>query len=100
LSTDDLTWWINGVCQLLLSLCGFLSNCVSVSILTRKEMSNTFNRLLSCLAISDNFHLLCTIAMAIMTIKKQVPNNWVERFFFCFFLMIGSYMLSGGWDRK
>ena len=44
--TEDLTWWINGVCQLLLGIGGFLANCVSISILLRTEMANTFNRLL------------------------------------------------------
>ena len=65
--------------QLLLGLIGFLTNSVSLSILVRKELATTFNHLLACLAVSDNLHYICSVAMAIITltgISVTKVNLW------------------------
>ena len=55
------SFWLNGVAQLVVSLVGILGNSLSVPVLCSKQMISVFNRLLVCLAVFDNIHLLFTI---------------------------------------
>ena len=78
---ETFSLWINGYVHLILSLVGFAANLVSISILCRTEMCNAFNRLLAGLAVSDNLHLSCTIAIAsiIITTGKEVTPELHDR---------------------
>ena len=65
---ENLIWWVNGVGQLVLGIFGFLANSTSLTILTQKELASTFNYLLVALAVSDNLHYICSLALAIMNL--------------------------------
>ena len=65
---DAFKFWIQGLGLLLLGMTGFTVNTISISILSRKEMSSTCNHLLSFLAVSDNIHLSVTIVQSILTL--------------------------------
>ena len=59
-------YWTNGVCQLVLGIIGILIHSLLLMILSRQDLAMTFIRLLVALAISDNLHYICSIAMACM----------------------------------
>lgn len=53
-----ISWWLECVVQLFLTLLGLLANSLSIFILTRAVLSNkTFNQLLTALAIADSIFL-------------------------------------------
>jgi len=54
----DVKFWTEGVVQLSLAVIGVITNLVSIYVLSRKELSNTFNQLLITLAIFDILYLL------------------------------------------
>ena len=58
---SEFAWWVEGIGQMTVGGIGFLANCVAIPILSSKEMSSIFNRLLTCLAIFDNTYLICSL---------------------------------------
>ena len=60
---DDFFWWIEICGNLPVSLVGVVLNCITLIVLSTPTMRiNFFNRLLICLAISDNIYLLCEVS--------------------------------------
>lgn len=59
---NDISFWIGGIIQLVLSLVGFVFNCIAIPVLRSKVLyKSTFNRLLIILSIFDNGYLLFAI---------------------------------------
>ena len=54
----DVKFWMEGVIQLSLAVIGVTTNLVSIYVLSRKELLNTFNQLLIALAIFDVLYLV------------------------------------------
>lgn len=40
----DLSWWLEGVAELLIGVTGVVCNCIAIPILCSKKMSSIFNR--------------------------------------------------------
>jgi hypothetical protein len=60
---DDYNWWVEVCGNLPVSLAGVILNCITLIVLSTPTMrKNFFNRLLICLAISDNIYLLCEVS--------------------------------------
>jgi len=70
LFSENLTWWVNGVGQLILGSVGFVTNSVSLSILVRAELSTTFNHLLVLLYKQMSTLPSCTVIIMIDSITK------------------------------
>ena len=54
----DVKYWMEGVTQLSLAGIGVTTNLVSIYVLSRQELVNTFNQLLIALAIFDILYLI------------------------------------------
>ena len=54
----DVKYWMEGVTQLSLACIGVTTNLVSIYVLSRQELVNTFNQLLIALAIFDILYLI------------------------------------------
>jgi len=54
----DAKWWMEGVIQITLAVIGVSTNLVSIYVLSRRELVNTFNQLLIALAIFDVLYLI------------------------------------------
>lgn len=50
-------FWLEGVTQVILAVLGVITNLISIYVLSRKELRNTFNQLLIILAIFDILYL-------------------------------------------
>jgi len=47
------SYWLEGVLMTVVGVPGILGNIISIIVLTSKDMKNSFNLLLSCLAVID-----------------------------------------------
>lgn len=63
--------WVNGGSELVLTIIGFLTHTMFLTILISQELASTFNRLLVILAISDNIHYICSICIACMKLNPE-----------------------------
>ena len=74
---QELLWtakfWLEGVVQCGLSVVGVATNSVSIYVLSRRELSNTFNQLLIALAIFDISYLVFMFLDSIC--KKKIKNS-------------------------
>ena len=57
----EVSFWLNGISQIAISVVGILGNSLSIPVLCSKQMDSVFNKLLVFLAVFDNIHLLFTI---------------------------------------
>ena len=62
---SEFSWWLEGFGQTVLGCLGFIGNSIAIPILLSKNMSNIFNRMLTCLAIADNIFIICSVLEAI-----------------------------------
>ena len=78
---QELLWtakfWLEGVVQCGLSVVGVATNSVSIYVLSRRELSNTFNQLLIALAIFDISYL---VFMFLDSIGKRLKIVFRFRF--------------------
>ena len=77
------SWWIQGIASLILSCLGLLLNSLAVFILVSSKKSDSFNRLLACLAVFDNMYLLNGISESIRGYLIQ-PNYYYDFIFISF----------------
>lgn len=80
--TLSLSWWVEGVGQIVLGSLGFVANCVAIPILLSREMSSIFNRLLTCLAVLDNIFIICSLMQAV---RKHLTTSLIQEYLFAFF---------------
>ena len=66
-SLDDLrlyeavSWWIEGVIQIVINVIGIIANCVAIPVLLSRKLANVFNRTLAILAVLDAIFNMCDI---------------------------------------
>ena len=66
-SLDDLklyeavSWWIEGVIQIVINVIGIIANCVAIPVLLSRKLTNVFNRTLAILAVLDAIFNMCDI---------------------------------------
>ena len=75
-----------------------MANSLAIPILSSKEMSSIFNRLLVLLAIYDNFYILCSVLEAK---RKSSPHSEIHEHAFAYglyqlhnFVLCGSIFLT------
>ena len=69
---DTVIWLFESVLQTMIGVCGLMANSLAIPILSSKEMSSIFNRLLVLLAIFDNIYIICSLFTAF---KKSTPHR-------------------------
>ena len=69
---DTVIWLFENVFQTIIGVCGLMANSLAIPILSSKEMSSIFNRLLVLLAVFDNIYIICSIFAAV---KKSTPHR-------------------------
>jgi len=68
------SWWLEGVTQSILCVVGILTNTFSIFILARKELCNTFNQLLICLAVVDVIYMLCMLTISLGDVLQLLES--------------------------
>ena len=89
-----LVFWTNGVGQLLLGVVGILTHSLLLLILSKQELALTFFRLLVALAIFDNLHYVCSVAMACIHLipGMTIRETYLPQFH-SMFQMTSTYIL-------
>ena len=83
-----LSWWLEGIVELLICLTGLIVNCIAIPILCSKKMSSIFNRLLVFLTVFDNLFIVCCI---LESMRKYFGSSDWHQMVFIYFL----YQLQG-----
>ena len=80
--------WVQGAAQITVSLIGLLTNCVSILLLSSKNMKcHMFNRLLVFLVVFDNIHLVLAILDSIRhEFGPKLKTYHLHQLLFVYFL--------------
>ena len=80
--------WVQGAAQITVSLIGFFTNCVSILLLSSKNMKcHMFNRLLVFLVVFDNIHLVLAILDSIRhEFGPKLKTYHLHQLLFVYFL--------------
>ena len=80
--------WVQGAAQITVSLIGLLTNCVSIALLSSKNMKcHMFNRLLVFLVVFDNIHLVLAILDSIRhEFGPKLKTYHLHQLLFVYFL--------------
>ena len=77
-------FWSSGVSTILTACLGMLGNLLSILVLTRKEMSSMFNKLLLFLCLADLVFLLSSLGMSPIALQIYgIYPVWVYNMFEC-----------------
>ena len=66
----NFSYWTEYVIQSIIGVIGIASNTIAIPVLCSREMNTTFNRILTFLAIFDNFFIICQISEA----RRKMTN--------------------------
>ena len=80
--------WVQGAAQITVSLIGLFTNCVSILLLSSKNMKcHMFNRLLVFLVVFDNIHLVLAILDSIRhEFGPKLKTYHLHQLLFVYFL--------------
>ena len=73
-------WWCEGVLFSLFGLGGLVANCLSIGILSTRDMrKHTFNQLLIALALFDIMFILVSVPVYSFSLFELFVGNQVRR---------------------
>ena len=79
----SLSFWMEGVAVVVISCVGLLGNFVAIPLLFSKHLDSIFNRILVCLALSDNIFILTALLEGV---RKHVVTSVLQEHIFIHFL--------------
>ncbi|XP_023336386.1 FMRFamide receptor [Eurytemora carolleeae] len=90
---SGLSFWLEGVLQSIICLLGCIGNAVSIFLLSRRDLSNSFNQLLATLA---TFDLIYLATMLLEALRRFGLESRVHLYSFPYFLYpLNSISLTG-----
>ena len=80
---ETVAFWLEGVLTMTIGTIGLIGNSIAIPLLFSKQLDNIFNRVLVCLAVTDNLFILTTI---LESIRRYVVTTSFQQMAFIYFL--------------
>ena len=68
---ENIQFWIDGVCQLIIGIIGIISNLLAIIVLSRTRVfGSSFGKLLTCLLIFHSIYIVCVV------VSEMIYPSW------------------------